>query len=165
MPGRPQPRPQGRGEPRRFPAGTTIRQRDSAIPERRKIGSTQPIAAIAPDGLEAFARDLRALRAKAELDYPEMAERSHYTMKTLASAAGGLRLPTLPVAMAFVGACDGDVSEWEDRWHKLAERIGTDAAEQQDKDAEAPPPPSPAAPETAEVFVITSAKPRQPPGW
>src|SRR6266699_3761348 len=38
-----------------------------------------------PDDLEAFARDLRALRAKAGLDYPEMAELSHYTMKTLAA--------------------------------------------------------------------------------
>ena len=100
-----------------------------------------------------------------------MAERSHYTMKTLASAAGGLRLPTLPVAIAFVGACDGDVGEWEDRWHKLAEKIGTDAAAKQPADAEPAEPPSvpkPAAQETAdkaEVYVITSAKPRQQPGW
>jgi hypothetical protein len=176
-PGRPrtQARAQGRtqgarGEPRRFPAGTTIRQRDSAIPERRKIGSTAPVAAIALDGLDSFARDLRALRAKAELDYPEMAERSHYTMKTLASAAGGLRLPTLPVAMAFVGACGGDVGEWEDRWHKLAEKIGTDADNKEHPDPEpvADPVPKPAAEESAdkgEVYVITSAKPRQQPGW
>ena len=34
-------------------------------------------------------------------------------MKTLASAAGGLRLPTLPVAVAYVRACDGNVAEWE----------------------------------------------------
>jgi hypothetical protein len=96
-----------------------------------------------------------------------MAERSHYTMKTLASAAGGLRLPTLPVAMAFVGACGGDVSEWEDRWHKIAEKIGTDdAANRQDAEPADPPPvPKPAAQETGEVFVITSAKPRQEPGW
>ncbi len=72
------------------------------------------MASIAPDGLEAFARDLRALRAKAELDYPEMAEVSHYTMKTLVSAAGGLRLPALPVAVAYVRACGGNVfPEWE----------------------------------------------------
>ena len=65
-----------------------IRQRETAIPEDRPVGTAQPLASIAPDGLEAFARDLRALRAKADLDYPEMAEVSHYDMKTLASAAG-----------------------------------------------------------------------------
>ena len=45
------------------------------------------MASIAPDDLEAFARDLRTLRAKADLDYPEMAETSHFEMKTLAAAA------------------------------------------------------------------------------
>ena len=59
------------------------------------------------------------LRSKAELDYPDMAEKSHYTMRTLASAAGGLRLPTLPVLIAYVRACGGDVTEWEERWGKL----------------------------------------------
>jgi hypothetical protein len=59
------------------------------------------------------------LRAKSGLDYPDMAEKSHYTMRTLASAAGGLRLPTLPVLIAYVQACDGDVAEWEDRWARL----------------------------------------------
>jgi hypothetical protein len=153
-----------------------IRQRDNALPEGSLTSASQPIAAIAPDGLESFARDLRALRAKAELDYEEMAERSHYTMKTLASAAGGLRLPTLPVAIAYVRACEGDIAEWEDRWHKLAEKITTEAARKQ-ADGEAPPEPAevsetataqpsaqqqppPGGPE--EVYVITSAKPRQP---
>ena len=59
------------------------------------------------------------LRSKAGLDYPDMAEKSHYTMRTLASAAGGLRLPTLPVLIAYVKACGGDVAEWEERWGKL----------------------------------------------
>jgi hypothetical protein len=145
-------------------------------------GTAQPVASIAPDGLEAFARDLRALRAKAELDYPEMAERSHYTMKTLASAAGGLRLPALPVAVAYVRACGGDVAEWEDRWHTLATKITADAGKKRrgdGDDQQAPPEPAdpaaipeppalPAArdpdPEPGEVYVITSAKPRQP-GW
>jgi hypothetical protein len=157
-------------------SGQVIRQRDNAIPERQRISASQPIAAIAPDGLESFARDLRALRAKAELDYPEMAERSHYTMKTLASAAGGLRLPTLPVAVAYVRACGGDAMEWEDRWHKLAEKITVEAAKKQ-ADGEDPPEPAhqsetPAvqgptpqpAQDNGEVYVITSAKPRQP-GW
>ncbi len=59
------------------------------------------------------------MRSKANLDYPDMAEKSHYTMRTLASAAGGLRLPTLPVLIAYVNACGGDVGEWEERWGKL----------------------------------------------
>jgi len=140
----------------------------------------QSVASIAPDGLESFARDLRALRAKAELDYPEMAELSHYTMKTLASAAAGLRLPTLPVAVAYVRACDGNVAEWEDRWQKLAAKITVDGATKHQSDdgdlhapaepADAPaiaePPARPAAqdpdPGPGEVYVITSAKPPQP---
>jgi hypothetical protein len=131
---------------------------------------------IAPDALESFARDLRALRAKAELDYPEMAEASHYTMKTLVSAAGGVRLPTLPVAVAYVRACGGDPAEWEERWQRLAAKITAEAKKRQGEgdDAQAVPepadpaalvePPAAAAPEDSEgapgeVYVITSAKP------
>ena len=158
--------------------GPVIRRRETAVPAERPAGRAQSVASIAPDGLDAFARDLRALRAKAELDYPEMAELSHYTMKTLASAAGGLRLPTLPVAVAYVRACGGNVTEWEERWQKLAARMTADAAKKRRPDderaepADAPaveppvlkaPPPDP-APDTGEVYVITSAPPRQP-GW
>jgi len=161
-----------------------IRQRETAVQGKRPADSTQPVASIAPDGPEAFARDLRALRAKADLDYPEMAEVSHFTMKTLASAAGGLRLPTLPVAVAFVRACDGNVAEWEERWQKLAAKITADAARKRRTDGEEhsdrpepadpptaaePPALRPAAaqapdPDPGEVYVITSARPRQP-GW
>ncbi len=140
------------------------------------------MASIAPDGLEAFARDLRALRVQADLDIPQMAESSHYEMKTLASAAGGLRLPTLPVAVAYVRACGGNVAEWEERWQKLADKITAEAAKKRKNEGEEPaeplepaglpaleaPAPGPAAqapdPDSGEVYVITSAKPRQP-GW
>jgi hypothetical protein len=162
-------------------SGPVIRQRETAVPAERAFGTAQTVASIAPDGLEAFARDLRALRAKAELDYPEMAELSHYTMRTLASAAGGLRLPTLPVAVAYVRACGGNVTEWEERWQKLAAKLTADAAKKRrpDDDDERPepadppaipeppalkPPAAEAAPDAGEVYVITSAKPRQP-GW
>ena len=161
-----------------------IRQRDTAVPGDRPGAPAQPVASIAPDDLEAFARDLRALRAKADLDYPEMAEVSHYEMKTLAAAAGGLRLPSLPVAVAFVRACDGNVAEWEERWQKLADRITAEAARKRRNDGEenaepVEPADAPAAlespavppgvaqppePDGGEVYVITSAKPRQP-GW
>ena len=165
-------------------AGPVIRQRENAVPDERPAAAAQPTVSIAPDGLESFARDLRALRGQAELDYPEMAEVSHYTMKTLASAAGGLRLPTLPVAVAYVRACDGNVAEWEERWQKLATKITADAAKRRRGDGDGdgqqalpepadtpalPEPPAPPAAQDApsepgEVYVITSAKPRQP-GW
>jgi hypothetical protein len=161
-----------------------IRQRETAVPEERAAGASQPLASIAPDGLEAFARDLRVLRAQAGLEYPEMAEASHYEMKTLASAAGGLRLPTLPVAVAYVRACEGNVQEWEERWQKLAAKLTAEAAKKRKNDGEdpaepveptdappilEPPPRGPSGtqvpdPDSGEVYVITSAKPRQP-GW
>jgi hypothetical protein len=159
-----------------------IRQRENAVPGERPASAVQSAVSIAPDGLESFARDLRVLRAKADLDYPELAEVSHYTMKTLVSAAGGLRLPTLPVAVAYVRACGGNVTEWEERWQKLAAKITTDAAKKRrggGDERQAPPEPAdqPVLPESpapsaahgsqaepGEVYVITSAKPRQP-GW
>jgi hypothetical protein len=159
-----------------------IRQRKNAVPGERPASVPQPAVSIAPDGLESFARDLRALRAKAELDYPELAEVSHYTMKTLVSAAGGLRLPTLPVAVAYVRACGGNVAEWEERWQKLATKITAEASkklrgggderqalpEPADQPVLPEQPAPPAAPDSptkaGEVYVITSAKPRQP-GW
>jgi hypothetical protein len=169
------------------PSGPVIRQRDTAVPEERPTGA-QPVASIAPDDLEAFARDLRALRSKAGIEYPEMAEASHFEMKTLAAAAGGLRLPTLPVAVAFVRACDGNVAEWEERWQKLAEKLTAEAARKRRNDGEdpadpvepadapaalEPPPVKPVTPPPdddggggGEVYVITSAKPRpEPGGW
>jgi hypothetical protein len=179
MRGRP-PRPSPHSGPA-GPPGPVIRQRETAVPDQQPAGPAKPVASIAPDGLESFARDLRALRAKAELDYPGMAELSHYTMRTLASAAAGLRLPTLPVAVAYVRACGGNVAEWEDRWHKLATKITADAAKRRqgdgdDQQAAAEPSESTAVPEPpavlagdpepqpGEVYVITSAKPR-PRSW
>jgi hypothetical protein len=108
--------------------GAVIRQRDTALPPESPRGAKSGPLAIEGDNVAAFARDLRMLRAKSGLDYPDMAEKSHYTMRTLASAAGGLRLPTLPVLIAYVQACDGDLAEWEDRWAKLGKpRRGTAA--------------------------------------
>jgi hypothetical protein len=102
-------------------------------------------------------------------------------MKTLASAAGGLRLPTLPVAVAYVRACGGNAGEWEERWQKLATKITADAAKKRRGEGEGeerlalpepaevpvipePPTAQEVAAEPGEVYVITSAKPRQP-GW
>ena len=105
-------------------------------------------------------------------------------MKTLAAAAGGLRLPTLPVAVAYVRSCGGNLAEWEDRWQKLADKLTAEAAKKRRNDGDenaAPPEPTdvpaaleppvlgaagPQAPDAdpGEVYVITSARPR-PPSW
>jgi hypothetical protein len=154
--------------------GPVIRQRDSALPDPPQ-GSKGVIAAIETDNIAAFARDLRVLRAKAGLDYPDMAEKSHYTMRTLASAAGGLRLPTLPVLIAYVNACGGDVAEWEERWDRLMKSgkkgsialpaagpvgpvgpAGGEPGSPEGSRSRIPP----EARRTGEIYVITSAKDR-----
>ena len=92
----------------------------TALALRNEPPAKRPVT-DAETELAEFAKDLRELRIKAGLGYPDMAELSHYTMKTLAAAAGGLNLPTLPVTAAYVRACDGNVAEWEDRWHRAAD--------------------------------------------
>lgn len=78
--------------------------------------------ALEGDGaLTAFAAELRTLRQKAgSPPYRRLAAIAHYSATTLADAAGGQRLPTLAVLLAYVRACNGDVAEWERRWHVLA---------------------------------------------
>ena len=46
----------------------------------------------------------------------------------------GRELPSLPVVLAYVSACDGDADEWQARWLELA--------------GQAAPPDSPAADDT-----------------
>ncbi|MEU0881676.1 XRE family transcriptional regulator [Lentzea sp. NPDC005914] len=68
-----------------------------------------------------FAADLRRLRDKAgKPSYRELASRAHYSAATLSDAAGGKKLPTLAVTLAYVQACDGDGQEWEQRWRAIA---------------------------------------------
>jgi hypothetical protein len=141
-----------------------IRQRDSALPDPPP-SAKGPVAAIENDNIGAFARDLRVLRAKVGLDYPDMAEKSHYTMRTLASAAGGLRLPTLPVVIAYVNACGGDVGDWEERWGRLTKsgkkgQPALPSGEQEDDGQAAQGRIPPGARQTGEIYVITSAPQR-----
>ncbi|WIX92457.1 helix-turn-helix domain-containing protein [Amycolatopsis sp. DG1A-15b] len=71
--------------------------------------------------LSEFASDLRVLREKAgSPPYRELAQRAHYSSTTLSDAAGGRRLPSLAVTLAYVAACGGDRGEWERRWHAIA---------------------------------------------
>ncbi|MFI9009332.1 XRE family transcriptional regulator [Actinosynnema sp. NPDC053489] len=71
-----------------------------------------------------FAADLRSLRDKAGgHSYRQLGARAHYSATTLSDAAGGRRLPTLAVTLAYVRACEGDVAEWEDRWRRVAAEV------------------------------------------
>jgi WD40 repeat protein len=73
------------------------------------------------DALTRFAADLRRLREKAgKPPYRELARQAHYSSTTLADAAGGRKLPSLTVTLAFVQACGGDVDEWGERWREVA---------------------------------------------
>jgi WD40 repeat protein/energy-coupling factor transporter ATP-binding protein EcfA2 len=76
---------------------------------------------VEDDVLTQFAADLRRLREKAgRPPYRELARQAHYSSTTLADAAGGQRLPTLSVTLAFVQACGGDPDDWEQRWREVA---------------------------------------------
>ncbi|TDC79076.1 hypothetical protein [Streptomyces hainanensis] len=67
--------------------------------------------------VERFAHELRELRrAAGGPTYRAMAEHVTYAAGTLSEAAAGDRLPSLPVALAYVRACGGDAVEWERRW-------------------------------------------------
>ena len=66
-----------------------------------------------------FLAEFRALRNRAGLDYGELAARAHYPSDVLKGAEAGPDLPTLPILVAYVRACDADVVEWEERWRRL----------------------------------------------
>ena len=71
-----------------------------------------------------FAADLRTLRDKAGgQSYRQLGARAHYSATTLSDAAGGRKLPSLAVTLAYVQACEGDLHEWEDRWHEVAAEV------------------------------------------
>ncbi|MFI6499506.1 hypothetical protein [Nonomuraea typhae] len=76
------------------------------------------------DALLRLAADLRKLRDEAGTpSYRELARRAHYSAGTLSEAAGGRKLPSLAVTLAYVKACDGDAAEWTARWHTVAEEL------------------------------------------
>ncbi|MEK2494806.1 hypothetical protein WN990_35200 [Kitasatospora purpeofusca] len=76
-----------------------------------------------------FAGDLRALRERAgSPPYRQLALRAHCSAASLSVAAGGRRLPSLAVTLAYVQACGGDVREWRHRWQLLAAELAAEAA-------------------------------------
>jgi WD40 repeat protein len=71
-----------------------------------------------------FAQELRELRAAAGgPTYRSMAQAAGFSSTTLSQAAGGRRLPSLDVALAYVTACGGDLQEWEKRWRAAQEEL------------------------------------------
>ncbi|TCO62273.1 helix-turn-helix domain-containing protein [Actinocrispum wychmicini] len=73
------------------------------------------------DDLQKFASELRELRQKAgSPGYRQLAKSAHYSVATLADAAGGRKLPSLAVTLAYVRACGGDDRQWEAKWRSLA---------------------------------------------
>jgi hypothetical protein len=84
--------------------------------------------------LQAFAHDLRELRrAAGNPKYRALARAAGYSPSSLSAGAGGWAIPTLAVTLAYVGACGGDVAEWERRWRELTTRL---AAERRTPNAE-----------------------------
>ncbi|MEV7190222.1 hypothetical protein AB0N81_00255 [Streptomyces sp. NPDC093510] len=87
--------------------------------------------------LTEFAADLRQLREKAgSPPYRRLARDAHYSSTTLADAAAGRRLPSLPVTLAYVRACGGDVAAWEDRWRALSARLASTGRADEEPGAE-----------------------------
>ncbi|QWB27654.1 MULTISPECIES: helix-turn-helix domain-containing protein [Streptomyces] len=79
--------------------------------------------------VQRFAFELRKLRAEADgITYRALARRAGYSVTTLSQAAGGERLPTLPVALAYAEACGGDPAEWEARWKEAVEESAGDGS-------------------------------------
>lgn len=86
-----------------------------------------------------FAADLRTLRARANTPaYRELSRRVHYSAATLSEAASGRKLPSLPVTLAYVRGCGGDVVEWERRWRELAAELADGPAPAQADDQDPP---------------------------
>jgi WD40 repeat protein len=82
------------------------------------------------DVLLRFAGDLRRLRERAgSPTYRELATRAHYSPAALSEAAGGRKLPTLAVTLAYVSACGGDTAGWMARWRQTAAELADEESE------------------------------------
>ncbi|MEU0410834.1 helix-turn-helix domain-containing protein [Streptomyces griseorubiginosus] len=75
-------------------------------------------------------RELR--KAAGGITYRELARRAGYSVTTLSQAAAGQRLPTLPVTLAYAGACGGDLTEWEERWKETVAQTAGDGLRDDD---------------------------------
>ncbi|MFI6303335.1 hypothetical protein ACIBCH_15795 [Amycolatopsis thailandensis] len=86
-----------------------------------------------------WAADLRKLREKAgSPGYRELARRTHYSTAALSGAAGGRKLPSLAVALAYVQACDGDTAAWERRWREVTADLAEPVPQSEEGEQAAP---------------------------
>jgi hypothetical protein len=85
-----------------------------------------------PDGpLRDFAMGLRALRkAAGSPTYRAMSVRAGFSAAALSTAAAGERLPSLSVTLAYVGACGGDMAEWDRRWNAIVAQMSGGSSSQ-----------------------------------
>ncbi|MDH6438967.1 WD40 repeat protein/transcriptional regulator with XRE-family HTH domain [Streptomyces sp. SAI-144] len=83
--------------------------------------------------VQRFAFELRKLRLEADgITYRSLAQRAGYSVTTLSQAAAGEQLPTLPVVLAYAGACGADLAEWEARWKAAVEESADDGSRDDD---------------------------------
>ncbi|MFE7429046.1 helix-turn-helix domain-containing protein [Streptomyces sp. NPDC057545] len=76
-----------------------------------------PLPEEAPPPLLELARELRDLRADAQLSYQVMSERVHVSPASFSRAASGRQVPTWEVLLAYLKACGVPADEF-DAWHK-----------------------------------------------
>ncbi|MEU7189681.1 hypothetical protein [Streptomyces sp. NPDC045369] len=89
--------------------------------------------------VQRFAYELRKLRLEAgSPTYRAMAERADYSAAVLSQAAAGEKLPSLPVALAYVTACGGDTGHWQRRWHEAVREDAARVLEAEEDGAVAP---------------------------
>ncbi|HEU5470443.1 MAG TPA: hypothetical protein VFV67_07305 [Actinophytocola sp.] len=104
----------------------------------------RPERPLDPDAgvAQRFAAALRELRHRAgSPGYRELARVAHYSPTTLAQAARGEALPSLPVTLAYVRACGGDPEAWEARWRAASTELdAVDGPEAAGPDDEQPAP-------------------------
>lgn len=84
---------------------------------------TRPVVAEVEE-LSELAADLRAVRrAAGNPPLRTMAMKARYSASTLSEAQSGRRLPTLPVLLAYVTACEADPAGWEERWRQVGAAV------------------------------------------
>ncbi|MEV5598627.1 hypothetical protein [Streptomyces sp. NPDC052496] len=89
--------------------------------------------------VQRFAYELRKLRLEAgSPTYRAMAERVDYSAAVLSQAAAGEKLPSLPVALAYVAACGGNAGHWQRRWHEAVREDAARILETEEDGAAAP---------------------------
>ncbi|MFF5718291.1 helix-turn-helix domain-containing protein [Streptomyces buecherae] len=121
----------------------------------------RPERSIDPEAgpVQQLAWQLRQLRERAGApSYRVLAEAAHYAASTLAEAAKGERLPSLPVVLAYARACGGDPAEWEARWRQAAReapRPGVRTGDEHARQEAQNPYPGSAAFERADAEVFT----------